>query len=204
MHRYIGDTDACIWQCCSQSGHYAWEFHYLRLPGGYVGTPNRPSYHYDANDGTFNDPPKDAPGFDSDAHHATVSAAYFAQTFVVLDHQMAVVGVKALLTRPGTTEPIKVVASIHEGSPSGKQLGTNTTAMVTPDDFAHVFTWPMGDVPITQGATLALVVRAADGLPLTAYLTDNDNYKQGHAFIADTAMPNNDLVAVVIPAGHMC
>lgn len=184
---------------------------------GIVTYPLDPVYHYDLVDGLNSasgfgggcNPVgwQEAPGAGSDQSELPSGGwqSYQAQTFVVPVGVNRIVATTAFLIR-GAAPPgpkFTFVATIRQGTPTGPQVGPSVTSReVFSNQFKEVAAaWGIDDVPVVAGQTYAIRFDALDGQGFNTFRTVNNNYPNGQLYHGATAVPDKDLVAVVVGIG---
>ena len=176
-----------------------------------VAFPTTPVYQYDLVDGIngvvgmnnsnctasqFNE----APGANSDAFSVGVSGQTLAQTFVVPPGINRIVAAQAHLIRGEGTGPFFYNASIHQGSPSGSQVGPLAASVQhhSANFKEDAVYWGINAVPVTPGQTYAIKFTPTDGQSVNAYATDNNNYAQGTYYSGNSPIAGRDMIATVV------
>ena len=139
-------------------------------------------------------------GFTSDASVLTDWASYQAQTFVVPDGVNRIVAAKAFCVRDINHPRFTMNATIHVGGPDGPQVGpVAVSRQVFSNEFITVvISWPLDAVRVVAGQTLALRLSAVDGLGFNVYATNTSNYRNGTLYNGPNAVPNRDMIAIVV------
>ncbi len=198
--------------------HYSYVTQWLYVTDDSVvdAYPENPVYHYDLVDGLnhadgFNPGCEpygwvEAPGANSDASELPSGgwSVYQAQTFLVPPGVNRIISAQSYLTRAYGDPPFYYWASIHEGSPTGPQIGpTVTSALHHSANFKEeTVCWGIGDVPVTPGQICALKLEPTDGGGCNVWRTTADNYPNGCLYHGTTQVPGHDMVAVVVGIGY--
>lgn len=172
--------------------------------------PTTPVYHYDLVTGinqvsgmggncvasTFTEPP----GANSDAHSLSNGASYQAQTFVVPLDINRIVSAQVWLTRGWEDPPFYYRASIHQGGPTGVQIGPAVTSPLhhSVNFREEAVCWGVDDVPVTPGQTYAIKLVATDGRWMNVWATNSDNYAGGCLYNGATQVPGRDMIATIV------
>jgi hypothetical protein len=204
---------------------YSWELFFVYIPNmgatenTYVIRPLRKSYDYahvklNTATGYVNDPPDyDYESDYRDTIQDPPSAALntYSQTFVATGNR--VVAAKAFVTcefyDPWWGLAVaQYQATIHEGGPSGPQVGGSSTP---PKYFSFEYPkvtafWPLdgpGAVEVTPGETYALKVTKVPsgftGLTYSLYTSQTDTYPDGDLYRDGVvASPAQDMVGIVV------
>jgi hypothetical protein len=165
--------------------------------------PTTPVYHYDLVNGLNSANGTEAPGANSDQFSLLDTANYQAQTFVVPPNINRIVGASGFLVR-GDTPKFFYQATIHEGGPTGNQVGPAAISReIHTNEFKeHMVSWALQDVPVTPGQTYALKLAPTGTYELNVYSTLNDNYTSGIHYNGSTPYPGRDMCAVVVGVGY--
>jgi hypothetical protein len=149
---------------------------------------------------------QEAPGANSDQVELPSGgwSTYQAQTFVVPAGVNRIISAQAWLTRAWGDGPFYYYASIHQGGPTGPQIGSRVTS---PQHHSVNFKedtvcWPLNGVPVTPGQTYALKLEPTDGAGCNVWRTVADNYAGGSVWHGSTNVPGHDMVAVVVGVGY--
>jgi hypothetical protein len=175
--------------------------------------PQTPVYHYDRVNGLNSATLVEPPGANSDANALSNWANYQAQTFVVPPVINRIVSVQAYVMR-NLLHHFQYQATIHEGGPTGPQVGTATTSrcVVAIEFFPVCANWPLHAVQVTPGQTYALrltpvlnpVCAVEDSVTpgFNAYATLADTYADGMLYNGPTPVPGRDLLAIIVGVGY--
>lgn len=173
--------------------------------------PTQPVYHYDLVNGLnqVNKYCKDSgfvltepSGANSDAFALYNSANYQAQTFVVPPNINRIISAQSFLARAygDPRDPFNYNASIHQGSPTGPQIGPTKTFIrhFSANFREEAVCWGVNDVPVTPGETYALKLVPTDGYEANVWATVNNNYPNGTLYNGTTQVPGHDMIAVIV------
>ncbi len=189
---------------------------YVSDPSRVVPYPAQPVYHYDQVSGLNSPTLQEPPGFYSDAFCVTNCsnyADYHVQTFVVPPGINRIVSVQAYPIRAEWLSHYQVRASIRQGGPSGPQIGPTAIGrcQVAIEFIPVLINWGLQDVPVTPGQAYALRIEPQIGpdactssseTGFNAYVTQNNNYAAGQVYNGPTALPNRDLLAIIVGVGY--
>jgi len=175
--------------------------------------PTQPVYHYDLVNGlnqvsgmnwgnctaaTFTEPS----GANDDAYGLSGSTSYQAQTFVVPANVNRIISAQSFLVR-GYDDPYKDFdyhASIHQGSPTGPQIGPTKTYIrhFSANFKEEAVCWGVNDVPVTAGQTYALKLVPGDGRETNVYASNNSYYTGGTLYNGTAQVNGRDMIAVIV------
>jgi hypothetical protein len=213
------DWSPILWRNVIPEHHfYSWELFFVYIPdtvtfsATYAFTPLEHSYNYshveiNTSSGIVNDPPEY--DYESDDRQTIGTAAIntYSQTFIPEGN--LVIAAKAFVTtNHGFTARYR--ASIHEGGPSGPQIGaTRVVHDYWSIDYPKVSVfWPMsgpGSVPVVPGQTYALKVTKEPenftGASYSLYTSITDSNPEGDLYRDGVLVsPLQDMVGMVITA----
>ncbi len=126
-------------------------------------------------------------------HDCNLFAPFLGQTLTLPDDVGFIKFAAAMPNVGGVTMKL----SIHEGGPTGPQVGSSIT--VVPEWGGEMIgaEWPGDGVAVTPGGTYFLRVERADGEGVYLYATDANPYAGGMAFTGTTPHAGWDLFATV-------
>lgn len=197
---------------------YSYVTYWLHVPdhAAISAFPNAPVYHYDLINGMnradgFNTgcTPygwQEAPGADSDQRELASGgwSTYQAQTFVVPPGVNRIIAAQAWLTRSWQDPAFHYYASIHQGGPTGLQIGPKVLSPLhhSVNFKEETVCWPLDGVPVTAGQTYALRLEPTDGAGCNVWRTTADNYPGGTLWNGSTQVPGHDMIAVIVGVGY--
>jgi hypothetical protein len=175
--------------------------------------PAQPVYHYDQVNGlnqmsgmnpdtctatTFTEPG----GVNTDAFSASGSASYQAQTFVVPANVNRIISAQSFLVRADNdpNKDFNYNASIHQGSPTGPQIGPTKTYVrhFSANFKEEAVCWGVDDVPVTPGQPYALKLVPGDGHDTNVWASNFNNYSNGMLYNGAAQVSGRDMIAAVV------
>jgi hypothetical protein len=125
----------------------------------------------------------------------TPACKTFAQSFIAEGPEL--VSVRCFVASP--PKPIEV--SLHEGGPSGRQIGSTKSFNAGTSNWGLVF-WEPGEAPTTIGKTYTIVLDSADGSGWNPFVHSKGScYEKGFARFDNVAQPQTDLCLLISNPG---
>ncbi len=137
-------------------------------------------------------------GFKSEGP-ASGSPTWAAQSFTATTNNLRTVWINAgWPSSEGLTK--RFIFSVHEKSPTGKQVGPERNVLMI-KDWGATCAWFRDQVPLRKGEKYIVKLRRVDGKPFYAYLAP-DLYKKGEALRNKLSTENLDLTCILKGEEH--